>query len=108
PPVLATLACGLQLTFWENATTLSSGMLDLLLFAYSVRCLLEYRISKQESWILRAAVVYALGDNGPAPRFSCGDSLASRLELFPASFSIAAVSLPPPGFARLSLPALPS
>jgi len=61
PPVLATLACGLQLTFWENATTLSSGMLDLLLFAYSVRCLLEYRISKQESWILRAAVVYALG-----------------------------------------------
>ncbi len=61
PPLLAVLACGLQLTFWENATTLSSGMLDLLLFAYAVRCLLEYRIGKQESWILRAAVVYAAG-----------------------------------------------
>jgi tetratricopeptide (TPR) repeat protein len=59
PPVLAVLVCGLQLTFWENATTLSSGMFDLLLFAYSVRCLLEYRITKRESWLLRAAVVYA-------------------------------------------------
>lgn len=59
PIVLAVFACGLQLTFWENATSLSSGMFDLLLFAYSVRCLLEYRISGRESWILRAAVVYA-------------------------------------------------
>jgi tetratricopeptide (TPR) repeat protein len=61
PIVLAVLACGLQLTFWENATTLSSGMFDLVLFAYSVRCLLEYRVSKRESWILRASVVYAAG-----------------------------------------------
>ena len=59
PPVLAVLACGLQLTFWENATTYSSGIFDLLLFAYAVRCLLEYRIDKRESWLLRAAVVYA-------------------------------------------------
>lgn len=59
PTVLAVLVCGLQLTFWEDATTLSSGMFDLMLFAYSVRCLLEYRVSKLESWLLRAAVVYA-------------------------------------------------
>jgi len=59
PPVLAVLVCGLQLTFWENATTLSSGMFDLLLFAYTVRCLLEFRISRRESWLLRATVVYA-------------------------------------------------
>lgn len=59
PPVIAVLVCGLQLTFWEDATTLSGGMLDLVLFAYSVRCLLEYRISQRESWLLRAAVVYA-------------------------------------------------
>jgi tetratricopeptide (TPR) repeat protein len=59
PPVLAVLVCGLQLTFWENATTLSSGMFDLLLFAYCVRCLLEFRISRRESWLLRAALVYA-------------------------------------------------
>jgi tetratricopeptide (TPR) repeat protein len=61
PPVLAALVFGLQLTFWENATTLSSGIFDLLLFAYAVRCLLEYRVDKRESWLLRAAVVYAVG-----------------------------------------------
>jgi len=59
PLVLAVLVCGLQLTFWENATASSVGMFDLVLFAYSMRCLLEYRISKAESWLLRAAVVYA-------------------------------------------------
>jgi tetratricopeptide (TPR) repeat protein len=59
PVALAVLVFGLQLTFWENATTSSSGMFDLVLFAYSVRCLLEYRVSKDESWLLRAAVVYA-------------------------------------------------
>jgi len=59
PSVLAVLVFGLQLTFWENATTYSSGMFDLLLFAYAIRCLLEYRIDKRESWLLRAAVIYA-------------------------------------------------
>ncbi len=58
PVALAVLVCGLQLTFWENATSFSSGMFDLLLFAYAVRCLLEYRIEKRESWLFRAAVVY--------------------------------------------------
>jgi tetratricopeptide (TPR) repeat protein len=68
PPVLAALVCGLQLTFWEHATAISSPpppwgsgceMLDLLLFAYVVRCLLEFRIDENESWLLRAN--FALG-----------------------------------------------
>jgi tetratricopeptide (TPR) repeat protein len=59
PPVLAVLVFGLQLTFWESATNLSLGTFDLLLFAYAVRCLLEYRVEKRESWLLRAAVIYA-------------------------------------------------
>ena len=59
PTVLAVLVFGLQLTFWENATTLSLGTFDLLLFAYAVRCLLEYRHDKRESWLFRAAVIYA-------------------------------------------------
>ena len=66
PPILAVLVCGLQLTFWEHATAISSPpppwgsgceMLDLLLFAYVVRCLLEFRIDERESWLLRAAFV---------------------------------------------------
>ena len=61
PPLLAALVCGLQLSFWENATVASAEMLDLLIFAYAIRCLLEYRISDCESWLLRASLAYGLG-----------------------------------------------
>lgn len=69
PVLLATVLCGLQLTFWENATAPSnyqppwqggSEMLDLLLFAYIIRCLLEFRIDERESWLTRASLVYGL------------------------------------------------
>jgi len=66
PPLLAAVVCGLQLTFWENATAGSSQfytggsneMLDLLLFAYVTRCLLEFRVDQRESWLVRGAFVY--------------------------------------------------
>jgi tetratricopeptide (TPR) repeat protein len=70
PPVLAALVCGLQLTFWEHATAAASApppggsgceMLDLLLFAYVVRCLLEFRVEERESWLLRAAFACGIG-----------------------------------------------
>lgn len=61
PPVLAVAICGLQLTFWENATAGSLEMLNLLLFAYVIRCLLEYRIDGRESWLFRASLVYGAG-----------------------------------------------
>ena len=68
PPLLAALVCGLQLTFWEYATAASSQfytggsneMFDLLLFAYAVRCLLEYRIEGRDSWLIRGAFVYGV------------------------------------------------
>jgi tetratricopeptide (TPR) repeat protein len=66
PPVLAALVCGLQLTFWEKATAAadqfytggSSEMFDLLLFAYVIRCLLEFRVDERDSWLTRSAFVY--------------------------------------------------
>jgi tetratricopeptide (TPR) repeat protein len=61
PPVLAVMVCGLQLTFWENATGGSSDLLDLLLVAYVIRCLLEYRIDPRESWLMKACLVCGLG-----------------------------------------------
>ena len=61
PPVFAALVCGLQMTFWENAVISSGEALDLLLFAYVVRCLLEFRLSLKESWLMRMALVYGLG-----------------------------------------------
>ena len=36
-------------------------MFDLLLFAYVVRCLLEFRIDERESWLMRAAFVFGVG-----------------------------------------------
>ena len=60
PPLFAVIACGLQLTFWEHATAATGEMLDLLLFAYVVRCLLEYRIAQIESWLTRSALVCGL------------------------------------------------
>jgi len=60
PPLLAVLVCGLQLTFWENAVVATGEALDLLLFAYVIRCLLEYRIDELESWLMRLALVYGL------------------------------------------------
>ncbi len=57
-PVLAAVVCGLQLTFWENASAASSEIFDLLLFAYVVRCFLEFRFHGADSWLLRACLVY--------------------------------------------------
>lgn len=61
PPVLAAAAAGLQLTFWEHATACTGEMLNLVLFAYVFRCLLEYRIDPRDSWMYQAVFVYALG-----------------------------------------------
>lgn len=68
PPVLAAIVCGLQISFWENATSArtappvsaSAQILDLLMFAYVVRCLLEFRVSDRDSWLFKAALVYGL------------------------------------------------
>lgn len=58
PPVIAVIICGLQLTFWENATAITGEMFDLLLFALVGRFLMEYRVSDDERWLTRAAFVY--------------------------------------------------
>ncbi len=60
PVVLACVLAGLQLSFWEHATVFTGEMLDLLLFAYVIRCLLEFRIDRRESWLIKLAFVYGL------------------------------------------------
>lgn len=61
PPVLGTLVLGLQSTFWEHATVATGEMFNLLVFAYVIRCLLEYRLDQRESWMNQVALVYGLG-----------------------------------------------
>jgi tetratricopeptide (TPR) repeat protein len=60
PPLFAALICGLQLSFWEHASAGTGEMLNLLLFAYIIRCLLEYRIDQRDSWLTRSALVYGV------------------------------------------------
>ena len=60
PVVLACGALAFQLTFWENATSVTGEMLDLLFFAYIIRCLLEYRIGHEERWLSKMALAYGL------------------------------------------------
>jgi hypothetical protein len=60
PPVFAVLICGLQLTFWEHATAATGEMIDLLMFAYLIRCLLEYRVGENEKWMTRFALLYGV------------------------------------------------
>jgi tetratricopeptide (TPR) repeat protein len=61
PPVLACAGLGLQISFWENATAMTGEMLDLLIIAYVVRNLLEFRVDGHHPWIYRGVFVYALG-----------------------------------------------
>ena len=62
--MLAAAVLGLQLTIWEDATTGARELLDLLLCAYVIRCVLEYRLSERDSWLYRAAVVYGAAMTG--------------------------------------------
>jgi tetratricopeptide (TPR) repeat protein len=61
PPVLAVAVCGLQMTFWENATNYTGEIFDLMLFAFVLRLLLEYRLDEREGRLFLAALVYGAG-----------------------------------------------
>ncbi len=61
PPLLAAVALGFQSTFWNHATASTGEMLDVLVLAYLIRCLLEYRIAQEDRWLSKFALVYGLG-----------------------------------------------
>ncbi len=61
PPVLAAVGFGLQLNFWEQATSATGELISLLCFAYAFRCLLEFRVTQEQSWLSRCACSYAAG-----------------------------------------------
>jgi len=61
PPVLAVLICGLQITFWQNATNGTGEMFSLLLFAFVIWSLLEYRLDEREWRLFLASFVYGAG-----------------------------------------------
>jgi tetratricopeptide (TPR) repeat protein len=60
PPALAVIVCGFQITFWQYASQGTDETFNLLIFAYLVRCLLEFRIGHRASWMNRFALIYGL------------------------------------------------
>jgi tetratricopeptide (TPR) repeat protein len=92
PVVLAAVALGLQLTFWENATAASGEMLDLLLFACPIWCLLEYRRERRRCWLDRTALLCGIaaanswGMVGFLPLFGLALLRSKRLQFFNRRF----------------------
>jgi tetratricopeptide (TPR) repeat protein len=62
PALFAVLMLAGQLTFWQNAVAATGEMLNLLLFAFVIDCLLRYRISRNDKWLLASVFAYGLGD----------------------------------------------
>jgi tetratricopeptide (TPR) repeat protein len=61
PPVVAVFFAGLQLTFWEHATSFTGESFELLWFAVILWQLLEYRLDEREGRLFLAAVLYGAG-----------------------------------------------
>ena len=76
------------MTFWEHATNCTGEMFDLLLFAFVIWSLLEYRLDEREGRLFLAAFVYGAGMTddwamvGFLPVFLTAHHLDSRLEFF--------------------------
>jgi tetratricopeptide (TPR) repeat protein len=61
PAVLAVLLLATQLTFWQNAVSGTGEMIDLLVLAFLILCLLEFRVSQRDRQLYVFAFVYGLG-----------------------------------------------
>ena len=61
PASFAVALMGLQLTFWQNSTQATGDMLDLWIFAFCFRALMEFRVTRQDNWLFAASFVYAVG-----------------------------------------------
>lgn len=62
PVVIGVAAFGLQLSFWEHATSFSGEMVNLALFAYVIRGLLEFRAQRPQTtaWLYKVSFVFGL------------------------------------------------
>jgi tetratricopeptide (TPR) repeat protein len=61
PVLLACGVCGLEFSFWQEATAATGEMLDLLFLATSLWLLLEYRARRESHWLDAAVFVWGLG-----------------------------------------------
>jgi tetratricopeptide (TPR) repeat protein len=94
PPLLAVAMFGLQFGFWQNATSFTGEMLDLLIFVVIVWQLLEFRLDENLGRLYLAAVIYGAGltNNwalvGFLPVFVAALIWTQRLAFFNAAFPL--------------------
>lgn len=62
PVVIGCTAFGLQLSFWEHATSFTGEMVNLFLFAYIIRGILEFRAQRPQTttWLYKVCFVCGL------------------------------------------------
>lgn len=61
PIAAACVVCGLEFSFWREATSACGELLDLLPLAAAIWLLLEYNVRRQSRWLDAATVVWGLG-----------------------------------------------
>jgi tetratricopeptide (TPR) repeat protein len=61
PALFAVLMLAGQQTFWQSAISFTGETLNLLLFAFVIYCLLRFRVSQNDRWLLASAFIYGLG-----------------------------------------------
>ena len=61
PVLLACAVGGLEFNFWSEATAGAGVMLNQLMLAAAIWCLLEYRAGKETRWLDAAALIWGLG-----------------------------------------------
>ncbi len=59
PAVAAVSLLGFQLTFWENATSMTGEMVNLALFAFCIFCFLRFRVLQEDRYL--AWLAFAFG-----------------------------------------------
>jgi tetratricopeptide (TPR) repeat protein len=61
PIILACVVCGLEFNFWQEATAATGAMLENLLFAAAIFCLLKFRVTQNFRWLQAAAFIWGVG-----------------------------------------------
>jgi Flp pilus assembly protein TadD len=61
PGLTAAVVCGLEFSYWQEATSTCADLLDLLLLVAALWLLLEYNLRRQPGWLSAATVVWGLG-----------------------------------------------
>lgn len=92
PPVAAAGLLGVQLTFWESATAITTEMVTLTLFAFCVFCFLRFRVMQEDKYLaylsfaFGAAAANDWGVIGFCPLFVIAILAAKGIRFFEATF----------------------